>query len=50
MDRKRLLLSEFSWYADDNVPLLEFMYLSDVAYSRRERRIKAAKENKVIID
>lgn len=49
-ERKVLLLKEFGWYPDDNVPLQEFFYLSDVALIRREKRIKAARNNKELID
>ena len=43
-------MKEFHWYAEDEVPLQEFFYLSDLAIARREQRIKATKEHKIFLD
>ena len=50
LDRKLLLAKEYHIYADDNMPIREFMYLSDAAIKSRKDRIEAVKKNKMCID
>lgn len=50
LDRKLLLAKEFHIYADDDMLLKEFIYLSDAAAKSRNDRIEAAKNHKIFID
>lgn len=49
MDRKTLIMTEFGTRFEDEDPVIELMYFSELAHSRRkERREAAAKGNKYI--
>lgn len=41
MDRKSLIMSEFNTRFEDDDPVLELMYFSDKASTRRDERRKA---------
>ncbi len=43
MERKALIMTEFGTRYEDNDPVLELMYFSELAAARREERRKAYK-------
>lgn len=47
MDRRSVFLQEFKTYPAPNMPVYDFMHLSDRAYKIREDRRKAVEEGKV---
>ncbi len=49
-DRKVILLKEFKVYADDDMTIREFMYLSDAAITSRKERLKAVEQGKILLD
>lgn len=49
-DRKIILLKEFKVYADDEMSIREFMYLSDAAIQSRKERLKAIEQGKMVLD
>lgn len=50
LDRKLILAKEYHIYADDWMPIREFMYLTDAAVKSRKDRIEAIKKKKMFID
>ncbi|MNL60374.1 hypothetical protein D3C87_1841770 [compost metagenome] len=44
LERKALIMAEFHCALDDNAPIYELMYLSDLAWARRKERKRAKRE------
>ncbi len=47
LERKALIMAEFHCVLDDNAPIYELMYFSDLAHGRRKERERARREGLV---